>query len=105
MNRFFAKKEKTSPFAVSKSRHAEGKWAPGWEIFYEEDLYVTDEVIHSFSTKLMIEQKMPGTKNEDKDEELTRGLFEVMALEDSIPSNDPVCMIQDAPGGKGKERE
>ena len=43
-------------------------------------------------------------ENKDEDKELIEDLFDVMALEADFPSDDTICMIQDIPKGKGKER-
>ena len=37
----------------------------------------------------------------DEEEEMIGDLFDVMALEDNILSDNLVCMIYDDPGGKG----
>ena len=63
------------------------------------------EVILTFSTKLSIVQKVSVVKYEDEEKEMIGDLFDIMTLEDDILSDDPVYMIYDAPGGKGKGKE
>ena len=59
LNGFFVKEGEDFPYCGFQEpwKNADGEWGLGWEIFYEEDLYTKNEVIHSFGTKVTIKQE------------------------------------------------
>jgi len=107
LNEFFVKEGEDFPFCDFQEpwRNRDRNNLPGWEIFYEEDLYLKENVIYSFSTKLTIGPREENKDEEDEEEEMTGDLFDVMALENDEPRDDPVHLIHADPDYQEKGKK
>lgn len=55
-------------------------------------MYIKRQVIHTFTTRLSLQEKIP-VKDEEY-EDAMKNLFQVMALEEDIARDDPVHLIR-----------